>query len=100
MAHSHCTESLRSDFIHITGHQFDCGVLKGFAAVVVHGDPADEVHKVAFFGRNEIVTRAPVQPFGDIADFGVELSEHIQFCIDAMKPLAEQLGLQKGAGEG
>jgi putative nucleotidyltransferase with HDIG domain len=34
------------------------------------------------------------------ADFGVELTEHIQFCIDAMKPLAEQLGLVKGSGEG
>jgi len=33
-------------------------------------------------------------------DFGVELTEHIQFCIDAMKPLAEELGLLRGAGEG
>ena len=33
------------------------------------------------------------------ADLGVDLTEHIQFCIDAMKPLAEQLGLLKGAGE-
>jgi putative nucleotidyltransferase with HDIG domain len=31
-------------------------------------------------------------------DFGVDLTEHIQFCIDAMKPLAEQLGLLKGSG--
>jgi putative nucleotidyltransferase with HDIG domain len=31
------------------------------------------------------------------ADFGVELTEHIQFCIDAMKPLAEELGLTHGA---
>jgi putative nucleotidyltransferase with HDIG domain len=34
------------------------------------------------------------------ADFGVDLSEHIQFCIDAMKPLAGELGLKMGAGEG
>src|SRR5438477_7075448 len=27
------------------------------------------------------------------ADFGAELSEHIQFCIDAMKPIASELGL-------
>jgi predicted hydrolase (HD superfamily) len=31
------------------------------------------------------------------ADFGVDLTEHIQFCIDAMKPLAEDLGLLRGA---
>ena len=30
------------------------------------------------------------------ADFGVELTEHIQFCIDAMKPLAGELGLTQG----
>src|SRR5205823_5541052 len=33
-------------------------------------------------------------------DFGVELTEHIQFCIDAMKPLAAELGLERGAGGG
>src|SRR5207249_8560863 len=32
------------------------------------------------------------------ADFGVDLTEHIQFCIDAMKPHAEALGLTRGAG--
>src|SRR5438105_1237280 len=32
-------------------------------------------------------------------DFGVDLTEHIQFCIDAMKPLAEELGLARGTGE-
>ena len=32
------------------------------------------------------------------ADFGVDLTEHIQFCIDAMKPLAAELGLERGAG--
>src|SRR5271169_237143 len=34
------------------------------------------------------------------ADLGVELTAHIQFCIDAMKPLAEELGLTRGSGEG
>jgi putative nucleotidyltransferase with HDIG domain len=34
------------------------------------------------------------------ADFGVELSEHIQFVIDAMKPHAAELGLLRGSGEG
>ena len=32
------------------------------------------------------------------ADFGVDLTEHIQFVIDAMKPHAAELGLMKGAG--
>jgi putative nucleotidyltransferase with HDIG domain len=32
------------------------------------------------------------------ADFGVELTEHIQFVIDAMKPLAGELGLLHGTG--
>jgi putative nucleotidyltransferase with HDIG domain len=31
-------------------------------------------------------------------DFGVELNAHIQFCIDAIAPLAAELGLDKGAG--
>src|SRR5438552_5189717 len=35
------------------------------------------------------------------ADFGVDLTEHIQFVIDAMKPIAAELGLLTGsAGEG
>jgi putative nucleotidyltransferase with HDIG domain len=34
------------------------------------------------------------------ADFGVDLTEHIQFCIDAMKPLATELGLERGIGGG
>jgi putative nucleotidyltransferase with HDIG domain len=32
------------------------------------------------------------------ADFGVDLTAHIQFVIDAMKPHAEALGLTRGAG--
>ncbi len=31
------------------------------------------------------------------ADFGVDLSEHIQFVIDAMKAIAADLGLERGA---
>jgi putative nucleotidyltransferase with HDIG domain len=35
------------------------------------------------------------------ADFGVDLTEHIQFVIDAMKPIAGELGLLTGStGEG
>src|SRR5216683_8296166 len=32
------------------------------------------------------------------ADFGVDLTEHIQFIIDAMKPIADELGLLQGVG--
>src|SRR5438552_12343628 len=32
------------------------------------------------------------------ADFGVDLTEHIQFIIDAMKPIAAELELRQGAG--
>jgi putative nucleotidyltransferase with HDIG domain len=32
------------------------------------------------------------------ADFGVELTEHIQFIIDALKPHAAELGLERGLG--
>ena len=31
-------------------------------------------------------------------DFGVDLTEHIQFIIDALKPHAAELGLQQGIG--
>ncbi len=34
------------------------------------------------------------------ADFGVDLSEHIQFVIDALKPHAEELGIARGVGGG
>ena len=34
------------------------------------------------------------------ADFGVDLAEHIQFEIDAMKAIADELGLARGAGGG
>jgi putative nucleotidyltransferase with HDIG domain len=33
------------------------------------------------------------------ADFGVELDAHIQFVIDAMKTIAAELALERGAGE-
>ncbi len=32
-------------------------------------------------------------------DLGVELTEHIQFVIDAMKTIASQLSLERGSGE-
>jgi putative nucleotidyltransferase with HDIG domain len=33
------------------------------------------------------------------ADFGVDLTEHIQFVIDAMKPMARELALERGLAE-
>ena len=33
-------------------------------------------------------------------DFGVDLTEHIQFVIDAMKSIAGELGLERGTAEG
>jgi putative nucleotidyltransferase with HDIG domain len=34
------------------------------------------------------------------ADFGVDLDAHVQFVIDAMKGIAAELGLERGAGSG
>ena len=34
------------------------------------------------------------------ADFGVDLTEHIQFVIDAMKIVAKELDLERGTGSG
>jgi putative nucleotidyltransferase with HDIG domain len=34
------------------------------------------------------------------AEFGVDLTEHIQFEIDAMKTIARELGLERGSGGG
>jgi putative nucleotidyltransferase with HDIG domain len=45
------------------------------------------------FARN--VKRADIER--GAADFGVDLTEHIQFVIDAMKPHAAELGLLQGA---
>ena len=48
------------------------------------------------FARN--VSREDVER--GAADFGVDLTEHIQFEIDAMKTIAAELNLQRGAGGG
>jgi len=37
--------------------------------------------------------------FRGAEDFGVDLTEHIQFIIDALKPLARELGLDKGLAD-
>ena len=46
------------------------------------------------FARN--VNRDDIQR--GAADFGVDLTEHIQFEIDAMKTIAAELGLERGTG--
>src|SRR5437588_9034782 len=46
------------------------------------------------FARN--VSREDIER--GAADFGVDLTEHIQFEIDAMKPIAAELNLLRGAG--
>jgi putative nucleotidyltransferase with HDIG domain len=46
------------------------------------------------FARN--VNREDIQR--GAADFGVDLTEHIQFEIDAMKTIAAELGLERGTG--
>lgn len=48
------------------------------------------------FARN--VSREDIER--GAADFAVELTEHIQFLIDAMKPIAGELGLERGAASG
>src|SRR5712691_9100884 len=49
--------------------------------------------KAKGFARN--VNREDIER--GAADFGVELTEHIQFVIDAMKGIAGELGLHRGA---
>jgi predicted hydrolase (HD superfamily) len=46
------------------------------------------------FARN--ISREDVER--GAADFGVDLTEHIQFEIDAMKTIAGELGLERGSG--
>src|SRR4029077_2422790 len=46
------------------------------------------------FARN--VSREDIER--GAADFGVDLTEHIQFVIDALKPLAGELGRGRGVG--
>jgi putative nucleotidyltransferase with HDIG domain len=52
--------------------------------------------KIKSKGFARTVKREDIQRGAD--DFGVDLTEHIQFVIDAMKPHAAELGLLTGAG--
>ena len=57
---------------HVARHQFDLGVLKRLAALVVHRDPADEIEQVAVLRRDDVVIGFPSHPAGHVREFGVE----------------------------
>jgi putative nucleotidyltransferase with HDIG domain len=83
---------------------FACDELAGFITAVALIKPGKSLAEVdtksvrkrmkdkAFarkVNRDDIITGA--------ADLGVDLDEHIGFCIDAMKPIAKELGLDGSA---
>jgi predicted hydrolase (HD superfamily) len=47
------------------------------------------------FARN--VSREDIER--GAADFGVDLAGHVQFVIDALKPHAAELGIERGTAE-
>ncbi|MEE2707930.1 MAG: HD domain-containing protein, partial [Planctomycetota bacterium] len=85
---------------------YACDELAGFCTAValmrpdgIHGMQAKSVRKkmkqksfAANVSREDIVRGAE--------DLGVDLNEHIQFVIDAMLTIAEQLGLTGGSVDG
>jgi putative nucleotidyltransferase with HDIG domain len=85
---------------------YACDELSGFviaAALVRPGGIVDMTAssvkkklKAKQFARN--VKREDIDR--GAAEFGVDLTEHIQFVIDALRPHAEELGVLKGTGEG
>ena len=84
---------------------YACDELAGFVTAVALLRPAGITDLTASsvkkkmkskgFARN--VSREDIER--GAADFGVDLTEHIQFVIEAMKPIAAELGLLKGASE-
>jgi putative nucleotidyltransferase with HDIG domain len=74
-----------------------CDELAGFITAVAEVDAKSVRKKMkdkAFarsVNRNDIVTGA--------AELGVDLEEHIAFCIDAMKGIADKLGLDGSAAK-
>ncbi|HLW66923.1 MAG TPA: HD domain-containing protein [Gemmataceae bacterium] len=84
---------------------YACDELAGFVTAVALLRPAGITDLTASsvkkkmkskgFARN--VSRDDIER--GAADFGVDLTEHIQFVIDAMKPIAGELGLLKGSGD-
>ena len=45
--------------VHISGHEFNMGLLERVATLVVNRDPADHVHGVALLWHDEIVIGFP-----------------------------------------
>jgi predicted hydrolase (HD superfamily) len=85
---------------------FACDELAGFITAVALVKPSKSLAEVdaksvrkkmkdkAFarsVNRNDIVTGA--------AELGVDLEEHIAFCVEAMKGIAGELGLEGGAAK-
>lgn len=86
---------------------YACDELCGFvtaAALVRPGGITDMTaasvkKKMKSKGFARTVSRSDIER--GAADFGVDLTVHIQFVIDALKPYAAELGIEKGiAGEG
>ena len=79
---------------------FACDELAGFLTAVAYVKPGRSIHEVEVqsvkkklkdkaFARS--VNREDIR--AGVAELGVPLEEHIQFCIDAMRANAAQLGL-------
>jgi putative nucleotidyltransferase with HDIG domain len=79
-----------------------CGLITAAALVRPNGitdltaSSVKKKMKSKGFARN--VSRGDIEKGAQ--DFGVDLTEHIQFLIGAMKPIADQLELLHGSGEG
>ena len=77
-----------------------CGLITAAALVRPNGitdlTAASVKKKMKSKGFARTVKREDID--SGAADFGVDLTEHIQFIIDAMKPHAAELGLLQGAG--
>jgi putative nucleotidyltransferase with HDIG domain len=85
---------------------YACDELAGFISACAMVRPGGITDLTAASVKKKLKTRSFAAKINreDIergaADFGVELTEHIQFVIDALKPHAQELGLDRGAGAG
>jgi predicted hydrolase (HD superfamily) len=80
---------------------FACDELAGFLAACSYVKPGKSIFEVDVPGvkrklKDKAFARAVHREdiFNGAKELGVELDEHIAFCIEAMKSRAEQLGLQ------
>src|SRR5712671_5574367 len=84
---------------------FACDELAGFLTACSYVKPGRSIHEVEVKGvRKKLKDKAFARSVSrdDIvngpAELGVDLDEHIEFCIAAMKPRAVELGLAGPAG--